>query len=98
MNVVLKKSNRKDKKFMVDIKGKQVHFGERGASDMTKHHDEDRKKRYLRRRSDKEKKVWNNIERPSFWAKNLLWNKPSLRESIKDIEAKNKGIKIVRKK
>lgn len=93
---ILKKSTKNDKKWMIKSKNRTIHFGEKGASDFTKHKDEERKKRYLSRRSDKEKRVWNNPEQASFWAKNILWNKPSLSQAIKDTE-KRFNIEIIKK-
>lgn len=95
--IVLQKSSKKDKKFDVKLNNKTISFGAKGMSDYTKHKDPERKQRYLNRRSDKEKRVWNDIETPAYWAKNLLWNKPSLNASIKDIE-KRKNVDIKYKK
>lgn len=94
--IILKRSSRPNKKYMVEIDGKRVHFGQKGASDMTQHCDEKRKKRYLNRRSKQEKAVWNDIKKASFWARNLLWNKCTITDSIKDIE-KKKNVKITKK-
>ena len=48
-NVVLKRSERANKKYKVIIDGKRtVHFGSR-LEDYTKHQDENRRKRYLAR-------------------------------------------------
>lgn len=96
-DIILSKSDRGDKKFKVKINDKTIHFGAKGMSDYTKHKDPERKQRYLNRRSDKEKRVWNKIEQPSYWAKNLLWNKPTLTGSIKDIESK-KNVNIIYRK
>ena len=43
------------------------------------------------------KETWTKkgINTPGFWSRWLLWNKPSLRASIKDMEARF-GIKIKR--
>jgi len=31
---------------------------------------------------------WNDIYTKGFWSKNLLWNKPTIEQSIADIEKK----------
>ena len=47
--VYLRKSTNPNKKYMVWVDGKTVHFGARGMSDYTKHKDKDRMKRYSAR-------------------------------------------------
>ena len=86
MNIVIKPSSRKDKKFEALIDGeKTIHFGQKNASDYTIHKDEERKKRYLQRHKHDR---FNNPLYPSFFSTNLLWNKKTLSESIKDTNNK----------
>ena len=85
--IYLSKSTNSQKKYMATIGNKTVHFGAAGMSDFTKHKDTERKKRYIARHKARES--WNtksSIKTAGWWAKNLLWNKPSLSASIKDIE------------
>jgi len=88
--VYLKKSNKKEKKWMVYIVnpkggGKTIHFGARGMSDYTKHKDKNRMKRYSNRHNRKETWSKAGIRTAGFWSKNLLWNKPSFTASKRDI-------------
>jgi hypothetical protein len=87
-NFILQPSTRNNKKFMIySIElDKFVHFGSKGASDFTIHHDEERKNRYVLRHQDKEDWTANGMMSAGFWSKHLLWHKPSLEESIKDTE------------
>lgn len=78
---------------MVIIKDLKIHFGDSRYEDYTTHQDDDRKRLYLLRTA---KQPYKDIRSPSFWSKNLLWNKKSLTESIDDIEGKY-DIKILRK-
>jgi len=98
MIVELKKSTNPKKKYMVILhkpnnKTKTVHFGQAGASDFTKHKDKDRKDAYISRHAKREDWTESGIETAGFWAKNLLWNMPTLRASIKETETKF-GIKV----
>jgi hypothetical protein len=94
MKYTLTKSNRKNKKYMVTTAdGKVIHFGGAGYDDYTTHKDEKRKVRYLSRTASQPQ---DDITSAAFWALNLLWNKQTINESIKDIEKKY-GIKIQRK-
>jgi len=84
--VYLSQSTKPDKKFMVKIDRKTVHFGQKGASDYTKHKNLIRKKRYENRHIEREDWSKEGIKTAGFWSKWILWNKPSLKESIIDTE------------
>jgi hypothetical protein len=85
--VSIVKSNKQDKKYKATFKLdnnkiKEVHFGQKGASDFTIHKDIDRKNRYLQRhKSDLDTK---DPMRAGYLSYYILWNKPTIRESIKD--------------
>ena len=74
--------------YIITKDNKRVYFGQASASDFTKHKDEDRKNRYIKRHEKNESKFWNKsgIDTASFWALNLLWNKPTIKESYQDIK------------
>lgn len=86
LNVYLKKSDKKDKKYKVYIDGKTIHFGAAGMSDYTIHKDYDRMIRYTNRHRKKENWKKSGLKTAGFWSKWLLWNKPSFLASKKDIE------------
>ena len=93
MNIIIKPSNKSDKKYMAIIDDKKtVHFGAAGASDYTKHKDKERKERYLARHKNNEQ--WNNPLTAGFYATNILWNKPTITESIRDTNRRFKNINI----
>ena len=93
MNIIIKPSNKTDKKYMAIIDDKKtVHFGAAGASDYTKHKDKERKERYLARHKNNEQ--WNNPLTAGFYATNILWNKPTITESIRDTNRRFKNINI----
>jgi hypothetical protein len=91
----LKKSNRKNKKYMIKIENKTIHFGSKGMSDFTIHKDEDRKNRYIARHKSNENWYASGIRTAGFWSRFFTWNKPTINESISDIEDKFK-IKIIK--
>lgn len=90
--VYLRPSTRKEKKYMVTIFDKigkkTVHFGATGYSDYTKHKDKDRMKRYDARHKEKEDWTKDGIRTAGFWSKWILWNKPSLKDSVDSTEKK----------
>jgi hypothetical protein len=97
--IFIKKSNRPSKKWVVILPvdkypdiffKKTVHFGDSKMQDYTLHKDELRKSRYISRTIHQ---PIFNVNSPAFWSRNLLWNKKTLNESIKDIE-KRFGFKI----
>jgi hypothetical protein len=86
--VFLKKSNRPDKKFMVFVDGKTIHFGAAGMSDYTKHKDYERMQRYNIRHKKRENWGKSGIKTAGFWSKWILWNKPSFEASKKNIASR----------
>jgi hypothetical protein len=90
--VVIKKSTKPEKKMMATFtdcqtgRDKTIHFGAKNMSDYTKHKDKERKKRYLQRHKASEN--WNNPKSAGALSRWILWNKPSLRESIASYKKK----------
>lgn len=92
MEIIIKPSHIKNKKFDAVINNKKtIPFGQAGASDMTQHKNEDRKQRYLARHKNDN---YKNPLYPSFYSTNILWNKPTLTESIKDTNRRFKNVHI----
>jgi hypothetical protein len=58
MQVLLSRSTRKNKKWMVDVDGYSIHFGDSRYDDYTIHRDDLRKKNYISRHGKTE-----NIQR-----------------------------------
>ena len=94
MNIVIKKSTNPEKKFEAVIDNKKtIHFGAKGYEDYTIHKNEARKKLY--ENTHKKNEQWGNVMTAGFWSKNILWNKKTLSESIKDTNNKyNVNIKM----
>ena len=86
MDIVLKRSDKPDKKYIVKVDNKTIHFGSRGMSDFTKNKDPERKNRYIARHKKRENWSKSGIKTAGFWSKHILWNKPTIRESIKNTE------------
>ena len=92
-NIIIKKSNSPNKKFTAIINDtKKIHFGDNRYQDFTKHKDTERKKAYLARHK---KDNATNPNYAGFYSTNLLWNKPTLKESIQATNKKyNVNIKL----
>lgn len=86
--VILKKSNKPEKKYMVTVDGKTIYFGASAYSDYTKHKDPERMERYVNRHKSKENWNKSGIKTAGFWSKWILWTKPTLKEAIKNAETK----------
>ena len=82
---ILSPSSRPNKKLMILLGSKIIHFGATGYSDFTLHKDIKRKMRYENRHKKKEDWTINGIYSAGFWAKWILWNKPTLQQSIIDV-------------
>ena len=88
MRVKIRKSRRAGKKYEAEVDGKTVAFGAAGYSDFTQHKDEERKERYIARHRKREDWMRSGIRTAGFYAKHVLWNKPTIAESVKDLNQK----------
>ena len=86
----IKKSNKSGKKLMATFetngRKKVIHFGQAGASDFTKHHDIQRKQRYIKRHL-KDLKT-GNPARAGYLSMFVLWNKNSLKSGIANYKSR----------
>ena len=83
MEVIIKPSKKKDKKFDAVIDNKKVvSFGAAGMSDYTKYKDPARKQRYMNRHKSRED--WTKPMSAGALSRYILWNKPTLKASISD--------------
>lgn len=88
MKVEIKPSTNKNKKYMAiffDDNNKRIkttHFGSKGMSDFTINKDKERKERYLKRHQKREN--WDAPMTAGALSRWILWNKPTLKGSIRD--------------
>ena len=95
--IVISKSNKKDKKYDARIDGKRtVSFGSAQHSDFTKHKDPERKQRYIDRHKKNEN--WSDPTTAGYLSRWILWAKPTIEESIKDLNKRNKNVNFKLKK
>ena len=95
MRVTISKSTRSGKKWMAARQdGSTVHFGAKGYQDFTQHGDEKRKAAYLKRHKKNEDWTLQGVETAGFWARWLLWNKPSIAQSIADINRRFSSLTV----
>jgi hypothetical protein len=73
-----------------------IHFGSAGMDDYTITKNLNQKNRYIKRHIKREDWSINGIYNPGFWSRYLLWNLPSLEDSIENTEDKF-GITIYNK-
>lgn len=95
-------SNKKYKVTVVKPDGskKTVQFGAVGYKDFTLHPKnvrDDKKDRYLKSHKSRENWGKSGIQTAGFWSRWLLWNKPTISASIRDIENRF-NIKIIKGK
>lgn len=91
--VVFKKSTNTKKKYMAVFyegskKVKTTHFGASGMSDYTKHRDEARKQRYIKRHRTNEN--WSNYMSAGALSRWILWNQKTLKASKADYKRRFK--------
>tara|TARA_R110002012_G_scaffold319529_1_gene540517 strand:- start:11419 stop:14814 length:3396 start_codon:yes stop_codon:yes gene_type:complete len=95
-SVTISRSSNSEKKLMAvfeDSEGKKIkttHFGQRGASDYTKHGEKERMERYLERHgggtTTSTKEDWKDPTTAGALSRWILWNKPSLSGSFADFK------------
>ena len=68
----------------VSNKIKYIYFGDTRYQDYTTHHDLYRKERYINRH--KKREDWNDLTKSGSWSRYILWNKPTIKQSMKDME------------
>ena len=92
---ILKKSNRKGKRFVIIMQDMKHHFGSDVGKTYIDHGDLKKKEAWIKRHQND--KGYNNQHSGIFYSKNLLWgNSKSLKENIKLLEKKlNVKIKYI---
>ena len=94
----LYKSSKQDKKYMIVTETKKIHFGANGYNDyiiynkINKNTAYQKKRNYIKRHNINEN--WTDYNTSGFWSRWLLWNKPTLHDSITSTE-KRFNIKII---
>lgn len=98
MKYYLSRSDRKNKKYKIQFVNEDtgrinsIHFGDNRYEDFTIHKDKSRRDKYDLRHQNEN---WTSLSKSGTWAKYLLWNKPSLDNSIRDMK-KRFNISIIK--
>ena len=96
MEVVIAKSTNPKTKYMARFDNKKtIHFGQAFASDYTLNKDDKRKENYISRHSKENNNNINNVKSAGFLSRNILWNKPSISQSINSLNKKYKSVKFI---
>jgi hypothetical protein len=88
MDIKITNSDKLDKKYKATYinpetgRENNVYFGDSNYEDYTQHHDDNRKEQYLNRHR-------RDSKLPGLLSRELLWNKKSLLQSIKDFNSKH---------
>ena len=92
-NVVITKSSRQDKRLKANFGNKTVHFGSKSGSTFVDHGNEKTKKAWEARHKVNEN--WRDYDSAGALAKHVLWNKSSMKASVRDLNARQKQYKFV---
>jgi hypothetical protein len=93
MEVVISKSTKPDKRLQARYATKTVHFGAQGGSTFIDHRDPKLKENWEARHRVREN--WQDYSSAGALSKHLLWNKPTLQASIRDLNARQKVYRFV---
>ena len=92
MGVVIIKSAKKNNKRIDGSKA--ISFGQKGASDFTKHGNTYRKDQCIDRHKAREYWTKSGVKAAGWMGKHVLWNKPTIQASIDDINKKFKSLNV----
>ena len=91
--IIIRPTRKSGKKLEAVIDGKTtVAFGAEGYEDFTIHKDEERKDRYIKRHAKNED--WSDPLTAGMWSRWILLNKPTLLDSIEDVNKRFKNLKV----
>ena len=85
---ILKKSDRKNKRFVIIMDNMKHHFGSDVGKTFIDGRTEKEKQDWISRH--KNDKNWNNNHSGIYYSRYLLWNTPDLKKNIKLLEKKDK--------
>ena len=91
--VIVKRSDKPDKRLMADFGKKVVHFGAKGGSTFVDHKDPKTKAAWEARHRVREN--WEHYETAGALAKHVLWNKTTLEASVRDLNARQTRYRFV---
>jgi len=96
MNVVISKSEKPRYKMKAVIdNNKTIYFGASGYSDYTIHKDDNRKELYINRHKKREN--WDDPLTAGFYSRWVLWNKPTIEDSLADLVKRFNNLSITYK-
>ena len=96
MKIIISPSDKPNKKFEARIDDrKSIHFGAKSYEDYTIHKDPERKARYIDGHSKNED--WNNPLTAGLYSRWILWNKPTITESVRDTNRRFPNLNIIYK-
>jgi len=81
---ILKKSDRKGKRFVIIMQGMKHHFGSDIGKTFIDGRTEKEKQNWVARH--KKDKNWDNKHSGIFFSRYLLWTEPTLKDAIKKLE------------
>ena len=88
LTAILSKSTKPEKRYQIKVENKTIHFGSKGGSTYIDHKNEKTKQAWIARHKVNENWDKSGLKTAGFWAKHLLWNKQSLKESISNTNRK----------
>ena len=95
MKVEVSRSEHKGKKWKAQLpSGKTVHFGATGYQDFTQHGDQKRRESYMARHRPNQDWSKGGVATAGFWARHLLWEKPTLRGAAKALASKGLQVSL----
>ena len=93
MKVTITPSEKPNKRLKAEYANRTVNFGARGGSTYVDHKDAKTKANWEARHKVRED--WTDFDSAGALSKHVLWNKPTLRASIADLNKRQKQYKFI---
>ena len=85
---ILQKSNKKDKRYFINMGDHGHHFGSKTGSTFIDHKNKDKKNAWEKRH--KVNPNWDSKHSSIYHSRKLLWSEPTLNKAIKKYESEHK--------
>ena len=84
--MIIRLSKNKNKRFEAEVNGKIIYFGAKNGSTYIDHKDSKKRENYIKRHAALNTEDWNNSFSAGALSRYILWEKPNLKDAIKDYE------------
>ena len=94
LTITIEKSSKPDKKYLATVNDKKIYVGAKGYEDYSIHKDNIRKERYIARHKAREDYTKSGVATAGYLSRFILWEEPTIQQSINKLNKKYTDIKF----